>query len=96
MVPLLAQESLTKPADDLLQLAVHYWGPAGLIIVALAIVCIYLYKRVEKIQDLRIAESKENAEKNAALVRDLDNTVRDLTHAVSSLRDTFLMSKAGG
>lgn len=83
MTTLLAQ-SITP--GGLTNLSIQYWGQAGLIIVALSIVVVYLYRRIEKLQDMRIVESKEYVEKNTSLARELSNTIHDLSATIHNLQ----------
>jgi hypothetical protein len=88
----LPQPTDLDPAGDLAGLATKYWGQAGVIIVALGATVIHLYRRVEKIQEKRIEENKENAVAMAELVRELDSTVSELTHTIQQ----FVMNRKSG
>lgn len=93
---------LAGTIPDLASEIIKDWGPAGSIVVALAVAIVYLYSKVGKIQDARVKDAKESAEKMVALAQEMTHVIRDstvanqqMTSAVQHLRDMFLLVKGG-
>jgi hypothetical protein len=76
--------------DPLATKALEVWGPAGIIIVALAIACVALWKRNSVIQDARIAEANERAKQIGDLTKEISVGLVTATSAINSLRDMIV------
>ena len=76
--------------DPLALKAMEVWGPAGIIIVALSIACVTLWKHNSTIQDARIAEANERAKQVGELTREISTGLVTATSAINSLRDLIL------
>jgi hypothetical protein len=76
--------------DPIALKTIEIWGPSGVIIVALAITCVTLWKRNAAIQDARIQDAKERAQQIGELTKEISTGLVTATSAINSLRDLII------
>mgnify|MGYP006293071955 CR=1 FL=1 len=76
--------------DPIASKTIEVWGPPGIIIVALAIAAVTLWKRNSVIQDSRISEANERAKQIGELTKDVSVALTQLTDAIQSLKEMVL------
>ena len=72
---------------DLTQEVIKTWGPAGIIISALAYATVTLWKRSTVIQDLRINEANERAKALGDVAKEAAVAMVSMSDALNSLRE---------
>lgn len=73
------------------------WGPLGAVVILAGVVIWKLYDRNSTLQDKRLEDVKQYAEKTSELARDLNQAVDAQTQALNSIRDLIVAtSRTGG
>jgi isocitrate dehydrogenase len=76
------------PGLELADEAFKHYGAPGVIIAILTAAVWYLYKDNKRIQEKRVSEAKEAAEKSQALAKEMAGTMADATVSMKGLVST--------